>query len=487
MKKSLLKNSIFNIIYTVSNILFPFITSIYVSRILLPAGVGKVAGAQNLVSYFVTLAALGLPTYGVREFAKVREDKGKNNSLFTELFIINVISTTVALIAFVAFLICNNGFNNEWALYASCGLAIFFNYLNIDWVYQGLEEYGYITVRSVVIKIISLVLLFVFVRTKSDYVVYALLTSLALGGNYVFNVIHAKKMVHFSFDNLDAKRHIKPLVYIAGIIFMSTIYNKVDVTMLNMLSTDESVGFYSYGQKTVNIVLTMCSAVTAIFLPRLSFYYEKERKNFYTLLDKGFQVLCLAVVPLAMGLFLIADQAVVLLYGEEFAPAGLTFQLMCPLIIIKGFGDLLCYQLAYSSKNEKILLPAATIASVVNIIINAILIPLYAQNGAVIASVISEFITNMIQFLYLKRKVNYNLDKKALIWSVISTMVMAIVVWSIMQLRISLIASVILEVAGGGLCYILINILVKNRVMLDMLHKVGGKLRKGKMLDSRVR
>lgn len=102
MQKSLLKNSIFNIIYTVSNILFPFVTSIYVSRILLPAGVGKVAGAQNLVSYFVTLAALGLPSYGVREFAKVRENSERKDTLFTELFIINLISTTISIVAYAA-------------------------------------------------------------------------------------------------------------------------------------------------------------------------------------------------------------------------------------------------------------------------------------------------------------------------------------------------------------------------------------------------
>lgn len=190
MQKSMLKNSVFNIIYTASNILFPFITSIYVSRILLPVGVGKVASAQNIASYFVTAAALGLPSYGVREFAKVREDTAKKNSLFTELFIINLISTTISLIAYIFVLILNNGFNGEGALYICCGLAIFFNYLNIDWIYQGLEEYGYITGRSVVIKCISLALLVVFVKTREDYVAYALLTSLALGGNYIFNVIH---------------------------------------------------------------------------------------------------------------------------------------------------------------------------------------------------------------------------------------------------------------------------------------------------------
>ena len=130
MQKSLTKNSIYNIIYTCANILFPFVTSIYVSRILLPGGVGKVASAQNIVSYFVIIAALGLPSYGVREFAKVRENTKEKNKLFTELLLISVISTTLAIIGFY-FLVCANyEFKSEWKLYLVCGLTLFFNYFN---------------------------------------------------------------------------------------------------------------------------------------------------------------------------------------------------------------------------------------------------------------------------------------------------------------------------------------------------------------------
>ena len=460
MQKSLVKNSIFNIIYTVANILFPFVTSVYVSRILLPAGVGKVAAAQNLASYFVTLAALGLPSYGVREFAKVRDDEKRKNSLFTELITLNLISTTVAVVAYAAFLIYNNGFKGEWALYICCGLTICFNYLNIDWIYQGLEEYGYITVRSIVIKLLSLVLLFVFVRSRKDYVAYALLTSLALGGNYIFNMIHARKMVRFSFENLNIKRHIKPVLYIAGIIFMSTIYNKVDVTMLNVLATDEAIGFY------------------ATLLPRLSYCYENDKDGFYKLLDKGFQILCLAVGPLTIGLLLVADQAVLLLYGSEFLPSGLTIKLMCPLIIIKGFGDLLCYQLAYSSKNERILLPASALASVVNIIANAILIPMFAQNGAVIASVLSEFTTNIIQLIYLKKKVKYSFRLKSVAISVVSTTVMALVVAFAMRFEFPLIIAMFFEVLLGAVSYLVINIALHNQILYELLDKVKDKIKR---------
>lgn len=143
----------------------------------------------------------------------------------------------------------NRGFHGEWALYGACGLSIVFNYLNIDWMYMGVEEYGYITGRSLLIKTVSLVTLFLSVKTKHDYLLYAFISSLATGGNYVFNVIHARKFVKIDFSGIQIRRHLKPVLLIACIIFLSSIYNKIDITMLNMMATDESVGFYTYAQK----------------------------------------------------------------------------------------------------------------------------------------------------------------------------------------------------------------------------------------------
>lgn len=476
MQKSLAKNSIYNIIYTIANLIFPFVTSIYVSRILLPFGIGKVASSQNIASYFVTIASLGLPSYSVREFAKVRENKCESNKLFTELLLLNIISTTLAVVGFFGLVFINAGFNGEWALYGACGLAVFFNYLNIDWMYKGLEEYGYITGRSLLIKGLSLVALLLFVKTRQDYVAYALISSLATGGNYVFNVIHAKKFVNINFSGIQIKKHIKPVLLIACIIFLSSIYNKIDVTMLNMMATDESVGFYSYAQKTINMVLTMANAVTAALLPRLSYYYDNDKEGFYRLLDKGFQILCVMTLPLTVGMALVASQTVEFLYGEAFAPAALTIQLMCPLILIKGFGDLFCYQLVYSTKSEKIILPAAASASVINVITNAMMIPKLLQNGAVIASVFSELATNTIQFIYMKKKVRFNINGKALVTGVISTAIMSVCVLLLMQLRLSNTIGLFVEVACGAAVYIAVNLAMKNAFMFELIEKVKNKI-----------
>lgn len=476
MQKSLAKNSIYNIIYTVANILFPFVTSIYVSRILLPVGVGKVASAQNIASYFVTIAALGLPSYGVREFAKVRENKYESNKLFTELLLLNIVSTTLAVVGFFGLVFINAGFHGEWALYAVCGLAVFFNYLNIDWMYKGLEEYGYITGRSLLIKGLSLVALFLFVKTRQDYVAYALISSLATGGNYVFNVIHAKKFVRLDFSGIKIQKHIKPVLLIACIIFLSSIYNKIDVTMLNMIATNESVGFYSYAQKTINMVLTLANSVTAALLPRLSYYYDNDREGFYRLLDKGFQILCVMTLPLTVGMVLVASQTVQFLYGKAFAPATLTIQLMCPLILIKGFGDLFCYQLVYSTKSEKIILPAAASASVINVITNAVLIPTLLQNGAVIASVLSELVTNVIQFIYMKKKVRFSINGKVLATGLFSTVIMSICVLMFMQLRLPNTIGLFVEVVCGAIVYVVVNMAMKNELMLEIIEKVKNKI-----------
>lgn len=476
MQKSLAKNSIYNIVYTVANILFPFVTSIYVSRILLPVGVGKVASAQNFASYFVMIAALGLESYGVREFAKIRDNKEERDKLFTELFLLNIISTTIAMAGFFVLVFINTGFYSEIALYGACGLAIFFNYINIDWMYKGMEEYGYITGRSLAIKGISLLALFFFVNVRQDYVIYALISSCAIGGNYIFNVIHARKFVKIRFSDIELKKHSKQVLLIACITFSSSIYNKIDVTMLHMMATDESVGYYSYAQKTVNMVLIMANAVTATLLPRLSYYYENDKERFYHLLDKGFQILSLMTLPLAVGMSLVAAQTVELLYGEEFSSTALTIQLMCPLILIKGFGDLFCYQLVYSTKSEKIILPAAVSASIINVIINVTLIPTLLQNGAVVASILSEFATNAIQFIYMKKKVRFNVNWKALIMAALSTVVMSICVVGLMLLKLPNTIGLIIEMGCGALVYITVNLIMKNALIFEMIQKIKTKI-----------
>lgn len=472
--KSLAKNGMFNVIYSVANMIFPLITSIFISRILLVEGIGKVSYAQNIVSYFVAFAALGQPVYGTREIAKVRFRQEEKDKVFSELFILNSISTTFFSIVYVVLVFSVSRLNSQLPLMLASGLLIFFNYINVDWFYQGEEEYEYIAVRSIVIKTISIAAILIFVRSKEDYILYALISSLAMGGNYIFNIFNLNKKVSFTFKGLDIKRHIMPLLILMTTIFLGSVYSKIDITMLGIFKSDYDVGIYSYAFKIINMIITACIAISTVFLPRLSFYYINDKINFNKLVQFGIRLITFISVPAAVGTFLLSEKIVVLLFGTAFKPASVTIQIFAILIIVKAFGDLLCYQLMICTGNEKKRLPAYFLAAVSNILLNLMLIPSLSYNGAVIASVITEFIVNGVQFVYIKKLVKLSMDWKSVRQAIFSTIFMAVIVIIIINIteNLSLIFQVILSIVLGGGTYMFINIVTKNEILYSVVAKM---------------
>ena len=474
--KSLAKNSAFNAVYTILNLLFPLITSVYVARVLLPEGVGKVAYAQSVVSYFVILASLGLPNYGLREIARIRENQEKKNRLFSELLIVNSISTTIALAAFFILTITVPGFSNQMPLFLACGALIFLNYFNIDWFYQGEEEYVYIVCRSVIIKVLSILALFLFVKQSTDYVVYAWISSLALGGNYIFNILHSRQYVQITFKNIDIRPHIKPIIVMAAGVLLSSFYGKIDTTMLGIMSGDRETGLYTNGLKIIDMVITTSTAITAVFMPRLSYYYLNDKEEFTKLIKNGNNILSFITFPLAIGLFVVAPKAVVLLFGPEFLGAASIIRVLCILIVIKGFGNLLCFQLVMCTGNEKERIPATFFGSLSNVIMNAIFIPIAAGVGAAIASVVSETIVNGYQLIKMKKNVDIRFDIKIVFKSVFSAVIMGLVCCLVERIEMNLLLSTIITVVSGIVVYIISNILLKNEMTFQILTMIRKKI-----------
>lgn len=469
--KSLAKNSAFNALYTILNFLFPLVTSVYVSRVLLPEGVGKVAYAQSIVSYFVTLASLGLPNYGLREIARVKENQEKKNKLFTELLIINSISTSTSLIAYVLLLFMVPSMHAQMPLFTACGFLIFLNYFNIDWFYQGEEEYVYIVCRSIAIKVLSIAALLLFVKQQSDYVLYACISSMALGGNYVLNVINSRKYVRLSFSEIDIRPHLKPIIIMAAGVLLASIYSKIDATMLGIMSGDRATGLYTNGVKIVEMIVTTSTAITAVFMPRLSYYFVNNRNEFTKLIKKGTGVLSFVTFPLAIGLFVVASKAVLLLFGSEFSGSASIIRVLCILIVIKGFGNLLCFQLVMCTGNEKERIPASFFGSLSNVVLNAFLIPTFAGVGAAVASVVAEAIVNGYQLFKMKQILNIRFDKDTLWKSVLSALIMGVVCWSVGKIELSLVLSIVVTVVSGVTAYIIMNVILKNRMLVDMIRK----------------
>lgn len=474
---TLSKNSFYNIIYTLLNFVFPLISSVYVARVLSAEGIGQVVFAQSVASYFVTSATLGLPNHGLREIAQNRDNAEQINRLFTELLLVNTGSTTISLIVYIAVLCSVSQFYQDISLFTACGSVILLNYFNFDWFYQGREEYGYIVVRNIVVKVVALLMLFFFVHDKNDYIIYAWIVSFSTGGNYLLNVVRLRKCVKLCWSNIDTKKHLKPVIIIGASVVISSIYARIDTTMLGFFSTDVETGYYSYAHKTVEIFIMLGTAITTVFMPRLSNAYKNDMKQFYVILNHGIDIITFLAFPLAVGTYLLAPQIIEVLYGEAFSAAAVIVRVFAVLIIIKCFGNLLCYQLVLCTGNEKERLPATIVASLLNVGLNFCWIPMFGAVGAAIASVISEVAVNVYQIIKMRKVVHIEISLKKLFQAVIGSIVMGMTVYAVSILQLPVVTECVAAVTVGILVYVACNFMWKNELVTECVKRVNKSCR----------
>lgn len=405
MHKSIAKNSIFYFIYNALNMLFPFISSMYVARILTPASIGDVAIAQNIVSYFSILAFLGIPTYGMREIAKHRDDKNELNHITSELFVINLISTIVFSTIYYGMIIVTPRYHDLFPLYLLVGVTVLLNMLNIGWLYEGLEEFGYVSKRNAVFKLLMFILLIVFVRSEGDVLTYAGINVIGVAGNNIINMVHARKYVTLSFRKMNLRRHMKSIFLLVVVNLAIEIYTLVDTTMLGIMSTNENVAFYTYGSRVNRILLQVTNTITMVLVPRISYVYkEGDFNEFNRLLTRGLKAIIVFAIPMIIGIQFTAPFLFTKFYGAAYINSAYVEMILCFVLIISPIGYLLGSRVMLVSSNEKKMILCVGAGAIVNIIGNAILIPMCQEYGAAIASVTSEIVV-MVMYVNQGRKI----------------------------------------------------------------------------------
>lgn len=466
-RKSLVENSLFNVLYKCLNIVFPLLTAGYVSRVLLPSGVGKVAYAQNIAQYFVLIAALGLPNYGTREISKARNDVKICNKIFSELFFLNALSTLICLLLYYMLIIVMPFFYSNQLLYMVTGLSILLNFLNVDWFYQGTEQYQYIAIRSFVIKLISLVSIFVFVRKQSDYIVYALIFALAGAGNNIYNVLHLRKEnVRIVINELNIRTHVKPVLLLLGTTIAIELYTLLDTTMIGMFCVDESVAYYSYSMRIVKTVIVVVAAIGGVLLPRLSMYYvQNQLEECKMLVNKVLEILLYLFIPAGIGIIVCASDIIRIMYGEAFLPSVITLRIEALLIYALGFSNLFGTQVLLTFGKEKQLLIAAIIGAGSNVLLNFFLIRMLQQNGAAIASIISESLVTVMTFCWARKCIDIRVNLKNLLSSILASVLMAIVIVMISHFIENVLVRLLISICLGGLVYLVVTISMKNTVI----------------------
>lgn len=467
MSQSIVKNSLFNVAYKLLNVLFPLVTTTYVARVLLADGVGKVAYAQNIVAYFVALAALGIPNYGTREIAKVRNDIRQVNTLFSELLLINLCSTCFFSIAYFYLVFTLPYFRENLPLHLVVGMSLLFKFFDVTWLYQGIEDFAYITIRSFIVKLVCLVWIFVFVKTKNDVVLYAGASVLGIGLNDIFNVIHLQKFkIKLSLKNIELKKHLKPIFILFASVIAIELYTMVDTTMIGWLCNETAVGLYTNAMKIIKILIGVVSGVAGVLLPRLSYHYARnEIDKCSQLVSTALMVMIFLYLPCLIGLLVDGGIIMPLLFGESFAEGGCTLQIASLLICTLGFSNLFGTQVLLTFGQEKKLFYCTIVAAIVNLSLNWILIPIFSQNGAACASVVAEGIVLLLTYLFCRKYVKITMRRSFIFSSIFSSILLVCVMIFMKQTFSSYLLNIVLSFLGGATIYLLGNYLLKNPVL----------------------
>ncbi len=407
--ESISKNNVVYLLYNVLNMLFPFVTGIYIANILLPSSIGQISYAQNIVQYFVILSFLGIPTYGLREVANNRHDKNILSRVHSELLIINFISTVCFLGAYLVLVFSVPNFYSNVTLYLILGSHIFLNIFNNSWLYEGLEKFTYITFLNLAFKVFSFIMLLLFVQSETDNIKYAFISVLGTAGNYITNIIHSRKYIKFTFKNLCFKKHLKPIFYLVLVNLAIEIYSLVDTTMIGIFCADENVAFYTYGNRIYKVFLQLLNTFTIVVVPRLSSHYQKaEMDSFNSLISQTLRLILVLALPVIIGIQFVSEFFITQLYGQAYLSSAFVLRLLSPILIITPIGYLLGSRILLIAGKEKFMFLCVGIGAIVNIVGNVILINLYSEHGASIASVISEFVIAVVYFSLGKKYFNLN-------------------------------------------------------------------------------
>ncbi len=464
------------------SIIFPIITFPYASRILLPEGVGKVNFVNSIVSYFTIISLLGIGTYGTRESAKYRDNKDELSKVCSEMLAINVITTIIAYLLYFLFIFLNPTLQDYRIFLLIASITILFSTFGIGWFYSGIEEYEYITIRTILFQIVSIVLLFLFVKKKEDVLIYLLIGIISNVGSNILNLIHSRKYIRIRFNrSLELKKHLKPTFLLFSIALITSIYNTLDTSMLGFLSTDQQVGYYTAATKINRMVLTLVTSISAVMFPRLSYYIKQNRtEDFKNLLNKNLSIIFLISLPCTIGLNILSEPIVLLFSGADFTPAIPIMKLMNPIIIIISLSNFIGAQVFIPLGKEKNTVIAVTCGSIINFTLNLLLIPKYSALGAAIATISAESIVAIIQIFNLLKMISLKSHFIEIIQYIFAVTIMGFIVKVLSNIISSNILSIIVCIISGALTYYISLIILRNQITISLSKDFISRLLKKK-------
>lgn len=477
--KSLKINAMLSGLKTMMSVLFPLITFPYATRILQVENLGKVNFSSSIISYFMLLAALGISTYAIREGSRKRNDRKELNEFANQVFTINIISTVISYLALFFVILLVPTLQNYKMLLIIQSTTIIFTTVGVDWLFSIYEDYLYITIRSLVFQLVSMLLLFILVRDTNDYYIYAMVTVISSVGSNVLNYVHSKKYFKIKLTkNLNLKKHLKPIFIIFSISIASTIYVNSDLTMVGIMIGDHAVGIYSVSSKVYSVVKTVLSAVIIVSLPRLSFYIANNKEeNYKSTVTKIFNSILLIILPTVVGINILSNQIIMIISGNSYMEANISLRILSIALLFSIFASFATAAILLPMKKEKYILIATIVGAVVNVLLNLLLIPLFQQNGAAITTAVAEFLVMLISLYHARKYIKLNNVVKNVATSIAGCIAIIFVSFVLKMLITNTMVYTVVIIICSISIYLLVLLLLKNELALELINGIKKKLR----------
>lgn len=416
---SIKKNIAYKTLLVVSNYLISFVTFPYVSRVLGVSNLGLVNFVDNTINYFLIFASMGIGVLGVREIAKIKDDAKKRSKVFSNILGLNLLFTFAVLLVYLLLVCIVPKFEYSSELFFIGASKILFTAFLVEWFYTGMEDFRYITLRSIIVKSIYVCSVFFLITKPEDYKCYFYLNVLLVVVNALINLVHSRKFVSVSVTDMLDTRFFKENITLGIYNIMTSMYLTFNVMYLGLVSDNTQVGYYTTAFKLYTIILGFFSAFTNVMLPRMSTLVGNDNyDDFKLLLKKSFTLIVMISIPVILCSIILAPDIITLLAGSGYEGAVVPMRIIMPVILLVGIAQVLAVQILMPLKKDSVLLKVSILGALVSIIINLSCVKELQTIGSALVMLVSEFVVTVSYIIYIVKKTDYSLPWIEILYSV---------------------------------------------------------------------
>lgn len=476
--RSIEYNVFMNMVLTSSKLIFPLLTVPYAARVLSTYGTGAVAFAQSVASYFGLAAVLGMTNYGITTCAKVRDNPAELSATVRELMSILAVSTILSTVVYLCSCLTVPRLVENRSLFLLFGCTILLTSMGVEWLYQALEQYTYITIRSIVFKFLGLALMFLLVRERSDYFAYGVIVIISGYLSNVLNMVRLRRYISTPPERrINPRSHLAPMAWYSIAAVSSGMYTQADIVLLGFLGTTDMVGLYQLVSKIKSLAVTAMNSVGNVLLPRLSYYTSKDREtDANRLIGKNVNFVVIVASAWIAFCLLCAKPVILILGGSDFSEAAVPLVLASPSVAFSALNIAFAgYLMSHSREREWAIINVTGL--ILAAIYNSVLIPRFGVQGSAVGVTLTE-----LSVLILRASRCKGLVKE--VWR--QTEVHKVLLSICLAYAVSLLASMLFSemgpiqqtlVQGAVLCitYILALLLLKEKFVMSYYLRVAGK------------